>query len=198
MNVMMISFVTLLVVIAAGFYAIVLFNGLVYLRNQMDKGWANIDVLLKQRHDLVPNFVETVKGYAAHERKTFEAVTTARSAAATVLPQGRGSAPMVAQAEQVLGGTLRSLLAVAEAYPELKANENFLSLQDTLVGIENQIAERREFFNDAVNLYNNAIQRLPDVFVARALGYQRATYFTAAAADRAPVAVQFDSASAGS
>jgi len=198
MNLMMISFVTLLVVIAAGFYAIVLFNGLVYLRNQMDKGWANIDVLLKQRHDLVPNFVETVKGYAAHERKTFEAVTTARSAAATVLPQGRGSAPMVAQAEQVLGGTLRSLLAVAEAYPELKANENFLSLQDTLVGIENQIAERREFFNDAVNLYNNAIQRLPDVFVARALGYQRATYFTAAAADRAPVAVQFDSASAGS
>jgi len=125
-------------------------------------------------------------------------VTAARSAAATVLPQGRGSAPVVAQAEQVLGGTLRSLLAVAEAYPELKANENILSLQDTLVGIENQIAERREFFNDAVNLYNNAIQRLPDVFVARALGYQRATYFTAAAADRAPVAVQFDSASAGS
>ena len=198
MNLMMISFVTLLVVIAAGFYAIVLFNGLVYLRNQMDKGWANIDVLLKKRHDLVPNLVETVKGYAAHERKTFEAVTTARSAAATVLPQGRGSAPMVAQAEQVLSGTLRSMMMVAEAYPELKANENFLSLQDTLVGIENQIAERREFFNDAVNLYNNAIQRLPDVFVARALGYQRATYFTAAAADRAPVAVQFDSASAGS
>lgn len=144
MNVTMISFVVLLVVIAAGFYAVVLFNGLVYLRNQMDKGWANIDVLLKKRHDLVPNLVETVKGYATHERKTFEAVTTARSAAATVLPQGRGSAPAVAQAEQVLGGTLRSLMMIAEAYPELKANENFLSLQDTLVGVENQIAERRE------------------------------------------------------
>jgi len=197
MNVMMISFVVLLVVIAAGFYAVVLFNGLVYLRNQMDKGWANIDVLLKQRHDLIPNLVETVKGYATHERKTFEAVTTARSAAATVLPQGRDSAPAVAQAEQVLGGTLRSLMMVAEAYPELRANENFLSLQDTLVGVENQIAERREFFNDAVNLYNNAIQRLPDVFVARSLGYERATYFSADDTDRAPVAVQFDSASTG-
>ena len=197
MNPMMISFVVLLVVTAAGFYAIALFNGLVYLRNQMDKGWANIDVLLKQRHDLIPNLVETVKGYAAHEHKTFEAVTTARSAAATLLPQGRDGAPMVAQAEQALGGTLRSLFAVAEAYPNLKANEDFLELQQTLVRIENEIAERREFFNDAVNLYNNAIQRLPDVFAARALGYQRAAYFTADGADRAPATVQFDGASAG-
>jgi LemA protein len=194
----MILFVVVLVMIAAGFYVISLFNGLVYLQNQVDKGWANIDVLLKKRHDLIPNLVETVKGYAAHERKTFEAVTTARSAAATLLPQGRGSAPVLAQAEQVLGGTLRSLLAVAEAYPELKANENFLQLQDTLVGIENQIAERREFFNDAVNLYNNAIQRLPDVFVAKTLGYERAMYFSADGADREPVAVQFDGASTGS
>jgi LemA protein len=192
----MISFVVMLVVIAAGFYVIVLFNGLVYLRNQMDKGWANIDVLLKQRHDLIPNLVATVKGYAAHERKTLEAVTTARSTAATLLPQGRGSAPSVAQAEQVLGGTVRSLLAVAEAYPDLKANNSFLELQRTLVGIENEIAERREFFNDAVNLYNNAIQRLPDVFLARALGYQPAVYFTADAADRVPVAVSFGGVSA--
>ncbi|MGA2140265.1 MAG: LemA family protein [Verrucomicrobiia bacterium] len=197
MNAIMILFIVLLVMIATGFYVISLFNGLVYLQNQVDKGWANIDVLLKQRHDLIPNLVETVKGYAAHERKTFEAVTTARSAAATLLPQGRGSAPVVAQAEQVLGGTLRSLLAVAEAYPELKANENFLGLQDTLVGIENQIAERREFFNDAVNLYNNAIQRFPDVFVAKMLAYERATYFSADGADREPVAVQFDGATAG-
>ena len=191
MNAIMISFIVLLVLIATGFYVISLFNGLVYLSNQVDKGWANIDVLLKKRHDLIPNLVETVKAYAAHERKTFEAVATARSAAATLLPQGRGSAPVLAQAEQALGGTLRSLFAVAEAYPELKANENFLSLQDTLVGIENQIAERREFFNDAVNLYNNAIQRLPDVFVARALGYDRAVYFSADDADRVPVTVQF-------
>jgi len=196
MNGTMISFVVMLVVIAAGFYVIVLFNGLVYLRNQMDKGWANIDVLLKQRHDLIPNLVATVKGYAAHERKTLEAVTTARSTAATLLPQGRGSAPSVAQAEQVLGGTVRSLLAVAEAYPDLKANNSFLELQRTLVGIENEIAERREFFNDAVNLYNNAIQRLPDVFLARALGYQPAVYFTADAADRVPVAVSFGGVSA--
>ena len=194
MNGLLISFAVLLGVIAAAFYVVVLFNGLVYLRNQMDKGWANIDVLLKQRHDLIPNLVETVKGYAAHERTTFEAVTTARSTAAALLPQGRGSAPGLAQAEQVLGGTVRSLLAVAEAYPNLKANENFLSLQETLVGIENQIAERREFFNNAVNLYNNAIQRLPDVFVARWFGYGPAVYFSADESARAPVAVQFNAA----
>lgn len=197
MNNIVIPFVALLVLIAAGFYVVVLFNGLVYLRNQMDKGWANIDVLLKQRHDLIPNLVAIVKGYAAHERQTFEAVTTARSTAATLLPRGRGSAPVLAQAEQVLGGTLRSLLAVAEAYPDLKANNSFLELQRALVGIENEIAERREFFNDAVNLYNNAIQRFPDLFLAQALGYQPAVYFSADGADRAPVAVAFDGASAG-
>ncbi|HVM63143.1 MAG TPA: LemA family protein [Verrucomicrobiae bacterium] len=185
----------LLLIIAAGFYSVVLFNGLVYLRNQMDKGWANIDVLLKQRHDLIPNLVETVKGYAAHERHTLEAVTAARGTAQTLLPRGRAGAPAVALAEQALGGTLRSLLAVAEAYPDLKANTSFLELQRTLVTIENEIAERREFFNDAVNLYNTAIQRLPDVFVARFLGYQPAVYFSADGADRAPVAVRFPDAS---
>jgi LemA protein len=192
MNGLLIGFAVLLGVIAAAFYVVVLYNGLVYLRNQMDKGWANIDVLLKKRHDLIPNLVETVKGYAAHERHTFEAVTTARSTAVALLPQGRGSAPDLAQAEQVLGGTVRSLLAVAEAYPNLKANENFLSLQDSLVRMENEIAERREFFNNAVNLYNNAIQRLPDVFVARSLGYGPAVYFSADESARAPVAVQFN------
>ena len=194
MNGLLIGFAVLLGVIAAAFYVVVLFNGLVYLRNQMDKGWANIDVLLKQRHDLIPNLVETVKSYAAHERHTFEAVTTARSTAAAMLPQGRASAPGLAQAEQVLGGTVRSLLAVAEAYPNLKANENFLSLQDSLVRMENEIAERREFFNNAVNLYNNAIQRLPDVFVARYLGYGPAVYFSADEPARAPVPVQFNAA----
>ena len=192
MNALLIGFAVLLGVIAAAFYVVVLYNGLVYLRNQMDKGWANIDVLLKQRHDLIPNLVETVKGYAAHERHTFEAVTTARSTAAALLPQGRGSAPDLAQAEQVLGGAVRSLLAVAEAYPNLRANENFLSLQETLVSIENEIAERREFFNNAVNLYNNAIQRLPDVFVARSLGYGPAVYFSADESARAPMSVQFN------
>lgn len=194
MNVLLIGFAVLLGLIATAFYVVVLYNGLVYLRNQMDKGWANIDVLLKQRHDMIPNLVETVKGYAAHERTTFEAVTTARSTAASLLPQGRGSAPDLAQAEQVLGGTLWSLLAVAEAYPNLKANENFLSLQDSLVQMENEIAERREFFNNAVNLYNNAIQRLPDVFVARYLGYGSAVYFSADESARAAVAVQLNSA----
>ncbi|MGD0651042.1 MAG: LemA family protein [Verrucomicrobiia bacterium] len=194
MNALLIGFAVLLGMIAAAFYVVVLYNGLVYLRNQMDKGWANIDVLLKQRHDLIPNLVETVKGYAAHERHTFEAVTTARSTAVAMLPQGRGSAPDLAQAEQVLGGTVRSLLAVAEAYPNLKANEDFLSLQDSLVRMENEIAERREFFNNAVNLYNNAIQRLPDVFVARSLGYGPAVYFSADETARAPVPVQFNAA----
>ena len=197
MNGLLIAFVLLLGFVAAVFYVVVLYNGLVYLRNQMDKGWANIDVLLKQRHDLVPNLVETVKGYAAHERQTFEDVTTARTAAASLLPHGRGSAPDVAQAEQILGGALKSLFAVAESYPNLKANENFLSLQETLIRLENEIAERREFFNNAVNLYNNAIQRLPDVFIARQLGYQPAVYFRADDADRAPVAVRFDAPTSG-
>jgi len=197
MNGLLIGFAVVLAAIAAGFYFVVLFNGLVYLRNQMDKGWANIDVLLKQRHDLIPNLVETVKGYAAHERHTFEAVTAARSTAVALLPQGRGSAPNLAQAEQVLGGTVRSLLAVAEAYPNLKANENFLGLQETLVSMENEIAERREFFNNAVNLYNNAIQRLPDVFVAKWLGYGPAVYFSADEPARAPVPVRFNPATSG-
>lgn len=192
MNGLVILFAVALAFIAAMFYFIVLYNGLVYLRNQMDKGWANIDVLLKQRHDLVPNLVETVKGYAAHERNTFEAVTAARTNAVSLLPQGRASASNLAQAEGVLGGALKSLFAVAEEYPNLKANESFLSLQESLVRLENEIAERREFFNNAVYIYNTAIQQLPDVFIARFLNYGPAVYFKAEDAARAPVAVRLD------
>ena len=188
-----ILFGLLLVAIAIGAYGIFLYNGLIYLRNQMGKAWANIDVLLKQRHDLIPNLVETVKGYVAHERATFEAVTNARVAAMSSRTQGSAAAPEVARAENALADTLKTLFAVAEAYPNLKANENFLQLQETLVRIENEIAERREFFNNAVNLYNIGIQRLPDVFVARFLHFQPAVYFKADDADRAPVNAQFSS-----
>ncbi len=181
----------LLAVIAIGAYGIFLYNGLIYLRNQMGKAWANIDVLLKQRHDMIPNLVETVKGYAAHERATFEAVTNARAAAMSSRTQGSAAAPEVARAENALADTLKTLFAVAEAYPNLKASENFLQLQETLVRIENEIAERREFFNNAVNLYNIGIQRLPDVFVARFLHFQPAVYFKADDDDRAPVNAQF-------
>jgi len=189
-----ILFGLLLAAIAIGAYGIFVYNGLIYLRNQMGKAWANIDVLLKQRHDMIPNLVETVKGYAAHERATFEAVTNARVTAISSLEQGSAVAPQIARAENALANTLKTLFAVAEAYPNLKANENFLRLQETLVRIENEIAERREFFNNAVNLYNIGIQRLPDVFVAHFLQFQSAVYFKADAPDRAPVNAQFSSA----
>ncbi len=180
-----------LAAIALLVYAVTLYNGLIYLRNQMDKAWANIDVLLKQRHDLIPNLVETVKGYATHERTVFENVTRARTEAITLQAHGRTDAPQLAQAEDYISRTIKSIFAVAEAYPVLKANQNFLALQESLVRVENEVAERREFFNNAVNLYNVAIQRLPDVFVARFLNFQPALYFRAEDAERTTISVSF-------
>jgi LemA protein len=148
----------------AGFaiYAIILYNELVRLRNENDRAWANIDVLLKQRHDEIPNLVSCVKGYMQHERQTLEAVTEARTASI-----GASSIPQKAQAELLLTGALRSLFAVAERYPDLKANQNFLALQNRISELEERIADRREFFNDDVATYNTRIAQLPEVFLAR-------------------------------
>src|SRR5205085_9608866 len=123
-------------------YLIILYNELVRLRNDNDRAWANIDVLLKQRHDEVPNLVATVKGYMDHERQTLEAVTQARAASVTA-----GSVPQKAQADLLLTGALRGLFAVAERYPDLKANQNFLALQKRISELEERIADRRELFN---------------------------------------------------
>ena len=157
-----------LVLMAVGIY-----NTLVSLRNRVTQSFADIDVQLKQRHDLIPNLVETVKGYATHEKGTLEAVIQARNAA---MAAGGGTAAQ-AQAEGVLGAALGRLIALSEAYPDLKANANFQQLAAELSDIENKIAAARRFFNNAVNEYNTGIQQFPAVLFAGMLGFQSKTSF---------------------
>src|SRR5437868_10034281 len=148
------------------------FNGLVRRRNRVDNAWSQIDVQLKRRHDLIPNLVETVKGYAAHERGTFEAVTNARANAINATgPEQQ------AQAENVLSGALKSLFAVAEAYPDLKANQNFLNLQEELTSTEDRIAYARQFYNDSVLSYNNKPQTFPRNVIAGMFNFEKREYF---------------------
>ncbi len=143
-------------------YVVILYNELVHLRNENDRAFANIDVLLKQRHDEIPNLVSCVKGYMDHERQTLEAVTLARTASI-----GAASISQKAQADVRLTGALHTLFAVAERYPGLKANQNYLALQKRISELEERIADRREFFNDDVATYNTRIAQLPEVFLAR-------------------------------
>ena len=166
-------------------YAIILYNELVRLRNDNDRAWANIDVLLKQRHDEVPNLVACVKGYMEHERETLEAVTRARAASLNA-----ASIPQKAQADLWLTGALRSLFAVAENYPDLKANQNFLALQNRISELEERIADRREFFNDDVNTYNTRIAQLPEVFLASMMRLQPRQMFQVNEQDRQQVEVK--------
>jgi LemA protein len=151
---------------------ITLYNRLVQARNRVDNAWAQVEVQLKRRWDLIPNLVETVKGYAAHERGTFEAVTEARAAA-----QRAGTTDERAQAEGILGQALGRLFAVAEAYPELQADENFRQLQSDLNDTENRIAVSRQVFNDTVLTYNNAIQTFPAVVIAGWFGFTPREFF---------------------
>jgi len=164
-----------------------LFNKFVRLRNRADNAWAQVDLQLKRRYDLIPNLVETVKGYASHEREVFENVTTARSAgisAQTVEEQG--------QAENQLTSALRRLFAVAEAYPDLKANENFRDLSQELSDTEQQILISRQIYNDTVLNYNNAIQTFPGVLLAGSFGFNARQYLEIEEPARAPVQVDFD------
>ena len=163
-------------------YVIFIYNRLVSLRQTVSQSWSDISVQLKQRHDLVPNLVETVKGYAAHERGTLDAVVKARNAAVAA----SGPADQ-AKAENMLTGALRQLFALSEAYPDLKANQNFLSLQSELSDIENKIAAARRFFNNAVSEYNAAIQQFPAVLLAGTLGFTERTFFELDEAERAAV-----------
>ena len=151
---------------------VLLYNRLVNLRNRVENAWAQVDVQLKRRYDLIPNLVETVKGYAAHERETFEAVTQARTRA----QQAQGPAEQ-GQAEGLLGQALGRLFAVAEAYPELQADENFRQLQDELAQTENRIAVSRQVYNDTVLTYNTAIQQVPGNLIAGPFGFSRRDFF---------------------
>ena len=174
-----------LVVVGLLAYTIIVFNELVRLRNDNDRAWANIDVLLKQRHDEIPNLVSCVKGYMDHERQTLEAVTQARAASMSA-----ASVPQKAQADLFLTGALRSLFAVAERYPDLKANQNFLALQNRISELEERIADRREFFNDDVNTYNTRIGQIPEVFLASVMSLKPRQLFQVSDSDRQQVEVK--------
>jgi LemA protein len=181
----LIGLVVVLVVVGVFVYFITIYNSLVRLRNDIDKAWANIDVLLKQRHDELPKLIETCKGYMQYEQKTFQVITEARTAfmrANTVAEK--------AQADNLISGALKSLFAVAENYPELKADNNFMQLQNRISELEEKIADRREFFNDDVNTYNIRIQQLPDVFMARMMSMQRRDLFEVTEEDRRDVEVK--------
>jgi LemA protein len=177
----------LLVIIAI--YALVTYNGLVSMRNRIENAWAQIDVQLKRRYDLIPNLVETVKGYASHERETLEAVIQARNTAMTAQgPQDQ------AAAENLITGALKSVFALSEAYPDLKANQNFLNLQEELTGTEGRIAYARQFYNDTVYAYNTKIQSVPSNIIANQFNFAEREYFEVDDVARGNVQVDFGSA----
>ena len=167
-------------------YAVGIYNTLVRLSNNIDKAWSNIDVILKQRHDELPKLVKVCNSYMTHERETMERVTSARSV------YGRStSVDEKAQAENQLTRALGRLFAVAEQYPDLKANQDFLNLQQRISGLENTIADRREFYNESVNIYNIRIEQIPAVWVAQQIGYRARPLLTVAESDRTDVELAF-------
>jgi LemA protein len=175
------------VIVVLVLWVIMIYNGLVAMRQRVNQAFSDVDVQTKQRHDLIPNLVETVKGYASHERGTLEAVVQARNAAVTA--QAGGVAAQAA-AENMLSGALRQLFALSEAYPDLKANQNFQQLQSELSDLENKIAAARRFFNNAVQEYNTGIQQFPAALFASAFGFTPQTMFdlgeTRAQVEQAP------------
>lgn len=187
---LILGFVCLIgLVVILGLAAVGMYNGLVKLRNRVDNAWAQIDVQLKRRHDLIPNLVETVKGYASHEKETLDAVIQARNSA--IASQNAGNVAETAQAENALTGTLKSLFALSESYPDLKANQNFLQLQEELTSTEDRIAYARQFYNDEVRKYNTKIQTVPTNFVAGIGNFKEREYFEIAEGEGEPVKVDF-------
>ncbi len=180
------TIVVLAVIAVLVLFLIVTYNRLVKLRNRIDAAWSQIDVQLKRRHDLIPNLVETVKGYAAHERETLEAVVVARRQAVEAT-----GVENQAQAENMLTGALRQLFALAEAYPDLKANQNFLALQEELTGTEGRIAFSRQFYNEQTLAYDNARESFPTNIVAGVFNFEPREYFEAEESSRQPVRVDF-------
>lgn len=180
-------YIILGLVILIGLWLWAAYNGLVRLKNQTDEAWSDIDVQLKRRYDLIPNLVETVKGYATHEREAFENVTKARSAAmGATTPEAKG------QAENMLSGALKSVFALAEAYPDLKANQNFAKLQDELSDTENKIQASRRFYNGNVRDLNTRVESFPTNMIAKNLGFGKREFFAVEnETEKAPVKVQF-------
>jgi len=168
------------------FWLVGVYNGLITLRNRTDEAWSDIDVQLKRRYDLIPNLVETVKGYATHEKELFEKVTQARTRA-----MGAQSVEEKGKAENMLSGTLKSLFAVAENYPDLKANQNFLKLQDELSDTENKIQAARRFYNGNVRDFNTKIQVFPNNLIAGMLGFKKYDFFEIEEGEKEPVKVKF-------
>lgn len=167
-------------------YAIGIYNGLVNLRNNIKKSWANIDVLLKQRSDELPKLINSVKGYMKHEKSTLTELTNARTALL-----GAKTMSAKATADNQISGALKTLFAVAENYPNLKANESFLQLQNRISGLENELADRREFYNDSVNTYNIRIQSFPDMVIARWMACTEEQMYKVSEEDKKDVKVEF-------
>src|SRR5947209_1026059 len=184
----MLTIILIVVVVLVLLYVMVTYNGLVRLRNRIQNAWAQIDVQLRRRYDLIPNLVETVKGYAAHERELFEEVARARSAAI-----GATGAAAQASAENAITSGLRKLLAVAENYPDLKASANFLALQEELTGTESKIAYARQYYNEQVRLLNTRIQSFPSSVIANLFHFERREFFDIEDSARGPVRVDLGS-----
>jgi LemA protein len=193
-NVLVIVLIVIAVLLVG--FVVLTFNGFVRKRNRTQEAWAQIDVELKRRHDLIPNLVETVKGYAAHERQTFESVTQARAAAVTA--STTGDPAQIAPAENAFSQAIRSLMVVAENYPQLRAVENFNQLQEELTATEDKIAFARRYYNGSVRDYNIALQSFPRNLIAAPFGFKAAAFFQADAADRAAPTVSFGSGPATS
>jgi len=183
-NILSLAF--LFAIVGLAVYVVMIFNGLIALKNDVSKAWANIDILLKQRHDELPNLVEVCKGYMKYEGETLQRVTEARSRysqAATVDQKAQAGAEMTS--------ALGRLLATAENYPDLKANNDFMHLQSRITELESEIADRREFYNDAVNIYNTRIQEMPDTLLAGSMNLKPRQMYQVAETDKAPVAISF-------
>ena len=183
---MIAAIIIVVVLVLLALYVIVSYNSLVSLRNRIENAWAQIDVQLKRRYDLIPNLVETVKGYASHERETLDAVIQARNAGMNA--QGPHDQ---AEAENQITGALKSLFALSEAYPDLKANENFAQLQEELTGTEGRIAYARQFYNDTVYRYNTKTQSFPSNILASMFRFSEREYFQADDDSRGPTQVSF-------
>lgn len=179
--------IILAIVVVLAAVLIAAYNGLIRRRNQVDNAWSQIDVQLKRRLDLIPNLVETVKGYAAHERETLEAVISARNTAIAA-PDEPGPQ---AEADGLVAGALRQVFALGEAYPDLKANQSFLALQEELTATEGRVAYARQFYNDSVLDYNNKIQQFPTVLFAKVLNFSERDYFEAEAGAHTVPTVEF-------
>lgn len=183
---MSVGLIIIIVLVGLVLWLIGVYNGLIKLKNRVDEAWSDIDVQLKRRYDLIPNLVNTVKGYAAHEKELFEKVTQARTAA-----MGAQTPADKEQAENMLSGTLKSLFAVAENYPDLKANQNFLELQRELTDTEDKIQASRRFYNGNVRDFNTKIQIFPNNLIAGMLNFAKREFFEAEEGEKEPVKVEF-------